>query len=1082
VRFGVLGPLAVWAADGTPVRIPDAKVRLLLADLLVSAGRPVSADKLVDDLWGRRLPRNPAGTLQSRVSQLRRALEDAEPGGRRLVVSQPPGYLLAVEPGQVDADRFASLVARARGSDDVRERAALLGEALALWRGPAYADVADEPFAAPVAARLDEDRLTALEDHADARLALGGHAALAGELAEPVARHPLRERLRALHMRALYGSGRQSEALASFADLRARLVADLGLDPGPEIAALHEAMLRQDPTLGAADVGARRRGNLPAAVSELIGRGEAVTQVRTLLRSGRLVTLTGPGGVGKTRLALRVARDLVAGASGEGEADPSDTGGPAGASFRDGAWLVELAGLDRASGDSPDAVAGVAASALGIRDDEGTPGDPLTRLAAAASSRNLLLVLDNCEHVVESAAAVADALLRAAPGVRVLATSREPLDIPGEVLWAVPPLAFPADTSAAPVDPRAFPAVDLFLTRAAAAAPGFTPGPDDVAAAAGICRRLDGIPLALELAAARVRALGVRELAVRLDDRFGVLVAGRRGADARQRTLRAVIDWSWDLLSEPERAALRGLSVHPDGCTLAAAEEVAGADIDVLARLVDRSLLVMTDGPDGPRYHLLESVREYGLQRLRESGEYDELSRRHLRHFTALAETAAPRLRGAEQQLWLERLDREWANLRTALDTAARLGDSAGRLVNALCWYWFLRGRLAEARRALDVALAADEDTREDTREDVRTAAWRAGMALLTTDGAETGVCADDAAYDKIPDPLERAHAQWFLSYAHRGFTDLTVTSALLERALEGFRGLGDRWGTAAALTLRATIARARGDLAAAHRDASAGLAAFRALGDRWGQVKATNTLAELAEIAGDYAEAARLHREGLRMAEELALWSDVSLRRSGLGRIALLSGDFAAADSHHERARRVAVEQSDKVAEHFAEMGLALAARRRGEPERVEAHLAKWVDWLRGIDGEPGLALVLAELGFAAEQRGDRRAARELHLDGLASARAIGDPRAVALAFEGLAGALAEDDPVRAARLLGAATTLRESVGAPLPSAERGDVERISAAVRAALGPAFAAEFGHGTRLGPDEAVRTLPPRPGGR
>ncbi|GGM24144.1 SARP family transcriptional regulator [Streptomyces fumigatiscleroticus] len=1050
MRFGVLGPLAVWTADGRPVRVGEAKVRALLAALLASGGSLVSADRLIDDLWGERLPRNPAGTLHTRVSQLRRALEDAEPGGRGLLVSQPPGYLLRVEPGQVDASRFALLTAEARRTSNVRERAGLLADALALWRGPAYADFADEEFARPAAARLEADRLAALEDHAQARLELGEHARLAGELGELVARHPFREHLRGLHMRALYGAGRPSEALDSYAGLRARLADELGLDPGPELISLHGAILRHDPALGAAGT-ALPRTNLPEPLTELIGRAGSVVQARTLLRSGRLVTLTGAGGVGKTRLALAVAREAADG-------------------FADGVWLVELAGLDRTSGDSPQAVAGAVAAALGIRDDEGSRTDMPRRLADAVRSRNTLLVLDNCEHLIESVAAVADMLLRSAPGLRILATSQDPLAIPGEVLWTVPPLKLPGAADHAGL--RRFAAVELFAARAAAAAPGFVLGPDNAAAVSTICRRLDGIPLALELAAARVRALGVHELAARLDDddrfgdRFGVLGAGRRGGPARQRTLRAMFDWSWELLSEPERVALRRLGVHADGCTLAAAEDVSCLqDVDVLARLVDRSLVVMTDHSGGPRYHLLESVRAYCLQRLREAGEYDDVIRRHQRHYTELAERVAPLLHGPDQQSWLNRLDHEWANLRTALDTAVRQADGAARLVNALTWYWFLRGRLAEAQRALDLALSVCDDPTATV--------WKAAVALLTSDGAGPAAHAAVPPHETIPEPLQRARAQWFLAYAQRGFTDLTATSALLQQALDALRELDDGWGLAAALSLRATIARARGDLAAARHDATTSNDLFRALGDRWGQMKATNTLAELAEIAGDHPEAARLHREGLRMAQELSLWSEASLRRSGLGRIALLTGDFTAADAHHEQARRLAAEQSNKVAEHFAEMGLALSARRQGQPEQAETHLAKWVDWLRTVEGEPGLALVLAELGFAAEQRGDASTALKLHLDGLASARAIGDPRAVALALEGIAGALTTEDPAHAARLLGTAAALRESVGAPLPPAEQGDVRRITAALRDVLGDAtFTAEYLQGAHLSIEQVV----------
>ncbi|MEV5824672.1 BTAD domain-containing putative transcriptional regulator [Spirillospora sp. NPDC052242] len=1049
MRFGVLGPLAVWTDEGAAVRVPELKVRALLAHLLVHRGRPVPVDRLVDDLWRERMPRNPVGTLQTRVSQLRRALDAAEPGGRELVVSQAPGYLLRVDPGMVDGDRFHALAARARAADDPRVRAALLADALALWRGRAYADFADEEFVRTDAARLEEERLAVQEEHAEARLELGEHAVLAGELGDLVARHPLRERLRAVQLRALYRAGRQSEALAGFDDLRHRLAEELGVDPSPELAALHRAILNQDPALEAPRTAPRAAPaaapptNLPAPLTGLVGREAAVADVRALLDESRLVTLTGPGGVGKTRLALATARAL--------------TGADAGERFPDGVWLVELSGLDRASGASPaDAIAMV----LGVRDDdapavEAVRRTPVELLAGALAARRLLLVLDNCEHVIDQVAVQVAALLRAAPGVCVLATSQESLALSGERLWPVPPLG-EAD------------AVRLFTERAAAAAPGFAPGPDDTAAIAAVCRRLDGIPLAVELAATRVRALGVAGLADRLDDRFRLLTSGNRDAPARQRTLRAMIDWSWEPLTADERAVLRRLAVHADGCTLRAAEDVCAQDgldgldvLDVLARLVDRSLVVRADGTGGPRYRLLESVKAYCLERLDEAGESAEVRARFVRYHVALAVRAEPYLYGHDQRRWLELLDAEAANQRAALEDATRLGLAAEalRLVNALAWHWYLRGRLTEALRSLDLALAAADGPSEER---AKATAWRDGFGLLTnTDRA----AAAPTSHQGITDPGARAWAQWFLAFSHRGFGDLEVTADLVERALAEFRRLGERWGTAAALSVRATVHRARGRLDAARRDAAESETLFRGLGDRWGRLKATNTLGELAEIAGDYDRAARLHADGLRMAEELGLWAEASFRLSGLGRIALLTGDFAAADDRHRRARALAADQSNTVAEHFAAVGLALSARRRGDLDAAEALLLPWLDWIRTVDGEPGHALVLAELGFAAELRGDAGAALARHRDGLAAARRIGDPRAVALAFEGAAGARSLAGDARpAARLLGAAAALRAAVGAPLPDAERGDVDRITARARAALGDAaFAAEFAAG-------------------
>ncbi|MGW0185974.1 AfsR/SARP family transcriptional regulator [Streptomyces sp. NPDC003362] len=575
MRFGVLGPLAVWTEDGLPVHVPEAKVRALLAHLLLAEGRPVPADRLIEGLWGDRLPRNPAAALQTRVSQLRRALEAGEPGGRNLVVRQPPGYLLAVSPDSVDAGTFRALAARAREAGGPRDRTALLADALGLWRGPAYADVSDEDFARTAIVRLEDERVTALEAHAQARLDLGEHDTLAGELSALLAHHPLCERLHAAHLRALYLAGRQSEALAAYERLRARLAGELGVDPGPEVRAQYEAILRQHDS--APGTVAPPAAPLPAVVAPLVGRADAVAGVRSLLASARLVTLTGPGGVGKTSLALEVVRAFGA----------EDVG------------YVDLAGPDPSSA---------------------TPESVSALIARARAARPALLLLDTCEHVVEAVAEVTEGLLRAEPGLRVLATGREPLGVPGERVWTVPPLSTPPPRTPLAELPS-YDAVKLFTDLAPT---GFRLGPGNASAVAAICRRLDGLPLALELAAARLRALGAAELAARLDaDLFAVLTATvRRAGPARQRTLRATLEWSWALLSPPERAVLRLLGGGDDGHALADVEKTAAEEglldsvLDALSRLVDRSLVLLEDGADGPRYRLPETVGAY----LRETG------------------------------------------------------------------------------------------------------------------------------------------------------------------------------------------------------------------------------------------------------------------------------------------------------------------------------------------------------------------------------------------------------------------------------------------------------------------------------
>lgn len=1076
MQFGVLGPLVVRNDDGDEVTVPEAKVRALLAMLLSQDGGTVPADRLIDALWETRPPANPAGALQARVSQLRRVL------GKNRVVHRPPGYHLDLRADAIDAARFRELTARAATEPAPAERSALLTQALDLWRGPAYADFADAGFARPAAARLAEERLTALEERAAARLDLGDHVSLVGELAELTAAHSLRERLRALHLRALYAAGRQSEALAAYEELRARLADDLGVDPGPELAALHTALLRQDPRLSppaggrawpppppraggparpAADVRPPApSGNLPTPLTALIGRDELLAQVRQLVDSARLVTLTGPGGVGKTRLAV------------------------AAATAAQDSWLVELSGVR--SGSAAD-LANVVATVLGVRDDtrtaRGADTDsgsfPAQFLVTALRDRHALLVLDNCEHVVDAAAELAGRLLSAAPGLRVLTTSQEPLGLTGEAVLLVEPL-------------NSEDAIRLFTERAAASAPGFpadpaAAAPAERAAVAEICRRLDGIPLALELAATRVRALGVQALAARLEDRFQVLTTGRRDAPARQQTLRAVIDWSWELLSAPERIVLRRLAVFSDGCDLAAAEAVTAGDgvtgpevLDLITRLVDRSLVVVAPGPAGPRYQLLESVAVYAVERMHEMADLAATRERHLTYYLELAERAEPGLRGPDQRHRLDALDAEAGNLRAALDTATHLaadGDSARaeRLTGALAWWWLLRGRPTEARRALGAVLAHVPPTASGGPPELLL--LRRAFALLTEGrGTAPSVTATDGCVPDAPDPSRRARALWLCAYGLFSAGAADDADALNTRALHLFETLDDTWGTAAALGLRARLALDRGDLVGLGRDGRRSARLFRELGDQWGEVQTVPPLATLAEIKGAYDDAERLQRDGLRIARDLGLAAEIPARLSGLGRLALLARDWDRARTLHQQARRIAAEQGYTYVEIHAEMGLALGARRSGDHDAAEGHLERLRDRFAQASSPAGEHLRLAELGFLAEQRSRPDEALALHLRGLAVARALGEPRALALSLEGLAGALASRAPVAAAALLGAAEAERLGADAPLPPAERGDVDRIAAALCAALGAQeYRRAFDDGARDGGERTLDRL-------
>ncbi|MFG3498313.1 BTAD domain-containing putative transcriptional regulator [Streptomyces sp. NPDC047928] len=1092
MRFGVLGPLEVWTAEGRVVRVPEVKVRTLLADLLAHHGHVVPSGRLIEDLWGgSTFTARPAASLQAKVSQLRRALEDAEPGARDLVAHRSPGYVLDVPADALDVGVFRSLVAEARATADAGARARLFTEALALWRGAAFADFAEQPFVRATAAGMEEERLTAVEEHAEARLELGEHSLLIGELTELVDRFPLREGLRAAQMRALYRAGRPAEALDSYRELRRRLDEELGLTPGPALDALQGAILRHGPEVAPPESrrrtppasGTRRRTNLPAPVNALVGRDEAVADVRALLADRRLVTLTGPGGVGKTRLATAVA-------------------GESADAFPDGAWLVELAGV-RDSAErmaSQELLAEQVMAVLGVRDAtfDGRSGGSAQRLADALACRRLLLVLDNCEHVTDAVAGLASWLLSGAAGLRILTTSQVPLRVSGETVWPVPPLTAPSPDEKGLDALRESSAVRLFAERARSADPGFVLDAATAPKVADLCRRLDGIPLALELAATRVRALGVDELHDRLDDRFRLLTSGYRDAPRRHRTLRATLDWSWSLLGVREQTVLRRLAVFADGCGLEAAERVCaglGADgtrgpggtrapdspgagasggaaddvLEVMASLVERSLALRVDTPGGPRYRLPESVAAYAARKLRDAGESADVAARHMRYCAELAERARPLLYGREQRRWLRRLDSESADFQRALEEAHRTGaaDVALRLANALTWYRFLRGRLYEGRRALATALDTAGDAAPEARAEART--WQAGLALLLGGHGRDADVAPPREPAGAERTVERARADWFLAFAQWNVGALSAGERRVRRAMDDFRVRRDAWGTAAALGTRVALALARGDLDGLHDDALEVRARFAALGESWGQLQAIEVLSVLAEINGDYEEAARLHREGLRIAESLELWAAVSRKLSGLGRIALLDGRYGEAEDFHGRALRLAAEQGNRPAEQFAALGLALGARREGRLDTARELLRPWLAWNRSRHDAPGLALVLAELGFIAEQYGDAAQALALHQEGLAAARTTEDPRSVALALEGLAGARSlAGDAAPAARLLGAAAAARRAAGAPQPTAEQGDVERIAARVRQALGDeTFGREFARGAAEG---------------
>jgi predicted ATPase/DNA-binding SARP family transcriptional activator len=668
VEFGILGPVQV-VRDGRVLGLGGPRRRAVLALLLVAGGRVVPAERLADELWGGCPPPGAASTLRAHVSRLRTLLSpDA------LLVAEGGGYALTVEPEQLDAVRFERLAGAGREALEGGAAAAAASrfrEALALWRGRALADVADVEPLAREGARLEELRLVAAEGRIEADLAVGQAAEVTGELEGLVAEYPVRERLWRLLVLALYRAGRQADALAAYRRAREMLAAELGIEPGAELRALEQAVLRQE--VPAPPSAARH--NLPVQLTSFLGRERELAALDGLVGEGRLITLTGAGGAGKTRLALEFATGAVE-------------------RFGDGVWLAGLAGVA-----DPLLVGSAVMDALGLRQSRDIP-IPET-LCNRLRSAELLLVLDNCEHLLGGCAELAVTLLVSCPRLHVLATSREVLGIPGEVVYPVSPLPVPPESAGGGALARA-PAVRLFLERGRAARAEAAAAPVEIVA--GICRELDGLPLAIELAAARTSVLSAEEIAGRLADKFQFLADRRPVTDPRHRTLKTAISWSYDLLPSDERRVFAELSVFAGGFTLAAAAAVCcggdeAAALDMVDQLVSKSLVVAEPAGGGTRYRLLETIRQYAAEVLAESGETEPARRRHAAEFLHLAENEH------EPAVLLP----EQGNFRAALEHALSADDEAGpRLVRALGGFWLARGLFAEARGWLERALAAD--------------------------------------------------------------------------------------------------------------------------------------------------------------------------------------------------------------------------------------------------------------------------------------------------------------------------------------------------------------------------------------
>ncbi|MFD9479796.1 ATP-binding protein [Streptomyces nojiriensis] len=1092
MRYLILGVTEARDENGAALPVGGARLRALLAALALRAGRPASVAELVDDVWGDDPPRDAPAALQALVARLRRAL-----GGRDAVHSAPTGgYLLAAARDDIDLHRFDRLAVQG-GQELATDPAAAsrtLRTALALWRGPAFADL-PEPARAAHAAVAEARRTGALRQRIEADLRCGATApaALLPEIEMLVQESPYDESLRAQQLRALRAAGRPAEALAAYEHTRRALADGLGTDPGPELAALHAELLQPQaqppqprPELSdapeapdapdapdAPEAPDAPRGNLRPRLTSFVGREPELAALRGDLTRLRLVTLTGPGGSGKTRLAEHAA-----------------------AAHPEAGWIVELARLDQ-----PAAVPGAVLSALGLREsslvtrETPTPAatDPATRLVEHCAHRTLLLVLDNCEHVIGAVAELAERLLTHCPGVRILATSREPLGVPGETVRPVEPL---------PPDP----AHQLFADRGASARPGFRPT-DDPAAVAEICARLDGLPLAIELAAARLRLLTPRQIADRLDDRFRLLTSGARTVLPRQQTLRAVVDWSWDLLDEAERTVLRRLSVFAGGCDLDAAEAVCADPsydaADVLGSLVDKSLVLAEPDQDhggqgghggpGMRYRMLETIHEYAAERAAaHPADARATARRHAAHYLAFAEEAEPLIRSAAQLPWIRRVETELDNLRAALhSTVVETADAetGQRLVFALGWFWWLRNYRAEGAEWTTRTLAlTPEVPPEGTAE-----YWRF-MRLLVLDmfllaesnSAEKFHTSDyrDLA-TRIKETFRQGSPETtrFPGMLWPATTFLTGTShdfhADLDRSVANCRVHAGEWELGIVLMLRAHVAI---DVTGGLPDVDADLAELheisRRVGDRWTRAQVASAAGEVALSRGRYADARVEYEECLRLAREVGASVEAPFAIARIAEAAYCAGDFDDA----ERLLAEAEKESDRYGgvydvNTFARLLCALVALQRGDTVRAreECDRARAEADRFTVPAQLTAGLATIDAVLAGREQGPVAALTRI---GPALAAAV-DARCAERVLAGMAEAAAllladADRPAEAVRALAAATAWR--AGHPRSVPESGDVDGLPERTRTLLGPdRYSREEEAGAALTPAAFAATL-------
>lgn len=979
------------------------KKRGLLALLLLHANETVSTERLIDALWGDAPPQSARSIVQSYVSQLRKQLQcGAISEDSTILQTRPAGYLLKVGSGELDVDDFLQLAEDGRtalraGSLD--QASSKLAAAMSLMNGSPLADLATEPFAQSHIARLEELAVATLEDRIETDLALGRHSHVIARLDLAIADHPLRERLRELMMLALYRTGRQAEALNVFRETRVRLVDELGIEPGRALQDLQARILAEDPTLLGERKDPETPGNLGVPLTTFVGREKELHELRELTEKERLITLNGIGGVGKSRLAIELATSRKD-------------------AFQDGVWIIQLAPLTDES-----LISQSVAAALNIR--EQPDQEMLHTLLDFIRNREILLILDNCEHLIRGCALFAETALSHAPSLRIIATSRESLGITGEIQWRVPSLSLPdLHSSSSLRQARSSEAIELFHQRAREVNNRFSLTEDNWPTVARICERLDGIPLAIELAAGLCKALSAEEISDRLVDRFSLLTGGSRTALPRQQTLIATMDWSYDLLPEDERRILRQLSVFSGGFSLEAAEAVVGEDAEPLevlrgiVNLVSKSLIVQEQEGPNTRYDILETVRQYAAQRLLESGESANARNRHLDYFLDRAEAAEPHLHAGSQETVVTSLELEHDNYRAALDWSIdRIPAKAIRLAAALWYFWDLHGHLIEGRRWLKTALAAHPGS---------LTSWQ-GRALM---GAGS---------------LERAQG------------NLEEARRLLEQALNVYRELRDEVGTARALDELGSIAYLKCDFQMGESLCGQSLALYRKHHDLEGVASSLFSMGHWATTRGQFEDSDSLLNECLTLCKSLGFVQGQGAALASIARLRLHLGDAEMASRLASQALEYSTRIRDDWNIGFIELVSGEAAIHRIDLDLADRHLLASLGHFKTRGDQWGSARSMRCMASVKRMRGQMQPARFMLEHSMTICKSLESHWDLAHALEEQAHlVIAEKQDLKAAMTsLGAAQLLRDTVGAPLPPVDQAAWFSIVSRAKTELGEA---------------------------